>query len=78
MAKTDNDNVLCAVFFQIGAHSPLQSKEPKRSKTDFTHIHARRQAGKQAGTQAHMQAQSVGRLEEARFQRWFERREFVS
>ena len=41
------------MFLQIGAHSPLQSKEPKHSQTNFrarthththTHTHARTHA----------------------------------
>ena len=66
------------LFLQIGAHSPLQSKEPKtqskqtsaRART-HTHTHAR------ARKHTHTNAQSVGQHEEVRFQTRFERCECV-
>ena len=61
----DNNSVLFSVLlFQIGAHSPLQSKEPAHT---HTHTHARTHARTHAHTHTH--TQSIGQLAEVRFQR---------
>ena len=46
---------LSVLFLQTGAHSPLQSKETKHSQSKSALVHAR--------------TQSIGQLEEVRFQK---------
>ena len=67
--------LFCVLFLQIGAHSPLQSKEPKQS--NFASIHACTHACIHTNThlhphthpQTHTHTESIGQLEEVRFEK---------
>ena len=65
------------LFLQIEAPSPLQSKEPKQSKQTSAyacmHIHALPPPPPPPPPPQHTHMQSIGQLEEVRFQIWFQR-----
>ena len=71
---TDNNNIVFYVLFlQSGAHSPSIKQSIKQSKQTSAniHMHTHPQAQRARDRRTERERESIGQLEEERFQRWF-------